>query len=113
MICGIIFRQYAIAVLGKFFTVQVHIQADHELIKAGPYRYIRHPIYAFSILLMVCSAVIVPTVPMMTVAVVHILLMTLKARIEERFLVNAHGRLYEEYCRRTGRFFPRRLSRTS
>jgi protein-S-isoprenylcysteine O-methyltransferase Ste14 len=99
--------------MGKSWRIVVLRDQRTELVTSGLYGRIRHPIYAFSILLMVCSAVIVPTVPMMTVAVVHILLMTLKARHEERFLVNAHGRLYEEYCRRTGRFFPRRLSRTS
>ena len=34
------------------------------LITDGLFRAIRHPIYAFSMLLMVCSALIVPTLPM-------------------------------------------------
>lgn len=45
MITGITFRQYVISFLGRFFTGQVQIQSDHELIREGPYRYVRHPSY--------------------------------------------------------------------
>jgi protein-S-isoprenylcysteine O-methyltransferase Ste14 len=38
---------------------------------------------------------------------VHVLLMALKARNEERFLLAAHGERYARYCRDTGRFVPR------
>jgi protein-S-isoprenylcysteine O-methyltransferase Ste14 len=31
----------------------------------------------------------------------------MKARNEERFLLGVHGAAYEQYCRQTGRFFPR------
>ncbi len=96
--------------MGKNWRMGVLPGQRTDLVTSGLYGRIRHPIYAFSIVLMVCTVVVVPTVPMITVAVLHILLMTLKARNEERFLVKTHGRLYEEYCRRTGRFFPRLVS---
>jgi protein-S-isoprenylcysteine O-methyltransferase Ste14 len=41
------------------------------------------------------------------VALVHIALMLVKARNEERFLLAAKGEAYARYCRRTGRFIPR------
>jgi protein-S-isoprenylcysteine O-methyltransferase Ste14 len=82
-----------------------------ELISDGLYAYIRHPIYAFSILLMLCTVVVVPTMPMLAVAVLHIALMILKARNEERFLLSLHGGAYARYCRETGRFFPLLRSR--
>jgi protein-S-isoprenylcysteine O-methyltransferase Ste14 len=84
-----------------------------ELVTTGLYGYIRHPIYALSILLMLCSAAVVPTIPMAGVAVVHILLMFTKARNEERFLLGAQGDAYARYCRRTGRFVPRFGARES
>jgi protein-S-isoprenylcysteine O-methyltransferase Ste14 len=82
-----------------------------ELIMDGLYAYIRHPIYAFSILLMLCTVVVVPTMPMVAVAVLHIALMILKARNEERFLLSLHGEAYARFCRATGRFFPLLRSR--
>ena len=78
-----------------------------KLITDGPFRRIRHPIYAFSILLMLCTAVIVPTVPMVVIAVVHVTLMNLKARNEERHMLATHGESYAQYVGRTGRFWPR------
>jgi protein-S-isoprenylcysteine O-methyltransferase Ste14 len=44
---------------------------------------------------------------MLLVAAVHVTLMALKARNEERFLLAAHGEHYASYCRHTGRFVPR------
>lgn len=78
-----------------------------RLVTGGFYARIRHPIYTLNALLFLCVAVIVPTLPMITVAVLHIALIILKARNEERCLLQSHGEEYAEYCRRTGCFFPR------
>ena len=81
------------------------------LITDGPFRTIRHPIYAFSMLLMVSSALVAPTLPMIAIALVHLALMIVKARNEERHLTAVHGDSYSKYVARTGRFFPRFHSR--
>jgi protein-S-isoprenylcysteine O-methyltransferase Ste14 len=93
--------------MGRNWRMAVTARERTELVTTGLYAHLRHPIYALSILLMLCSAVIVATVPMAAVAVVHLALMILKARNEERFLLAVHGDTYRSYCRRTGRFFPR------
>lgn len=81
------------------------------LITDGPFRRIRHPIYAFSILLMLCSAIVLPTLPMLVIALVHIALMHVKARNEEAHLAAVHGEAYTRYAARTGRFVPRLTTR--
>ena len=78
-----------------------------NLVTEGLFRRIRHPIYAFSMLLMVCSALIAPTLPMIAIALLHLALMNVKARNEERHLTAVHGDSYTQYVARTGRFFPR------
>ena len=78
-----------------------------DLITDGLFARIRHPIYAFSMLLMICSALIVPTLPMIAIAAVHLALMNIKARNEEEHLTTVHGDRYRRYVARTGRFFPR------
>jgi len=83
------------------------------LITDGLFRRIRHPIYAFSMLQMVSSAVVVPTAPMIAITAIHLTLMNLKARNEERHLSVVHGESYRRYVARTGRFFPRLSSRES
>ena len=41
---GLIFRWWAVVTLGRFFTVDVTIEKDHELVERGPFRVVRHPV---------------------------------------------------------------------
>lgn len=93
--------------MGVHWRMAVSVKGEDELITDGPFRYVRHPIYALSMLLMICSAIIVPTVPMLAVAVAHLVLTHIKARNEERHLITVHGEAYRRYLARTGRFLPR------
>jgi protein-S-isoprenylcysteine O-methyltransferase Ste14 len=94
--------------MGKDWRMDVDLHQKAALITDGLFAYIRHPIYAFSILLMFCSAIIVPTAPMIAIAVIHVALMNVKARNEERHLLTVHGDAYARYLRASGRFIPRR-----
>lgn len=93
--------------MGRNWRMAVAPDQRTELVTTGLYAQVRHPIYALSMLLMVCTAVIVPTLPVWIMAAVHLSLMVMKALNEERFLAGVHGSAYENYCRRTGRFVPR------
>src|SRR6478672_9792503 len=44
-VVGLALRWWAIVVLGRFFTVDVTIEKDHELVERGPFRFVRHPSY--------------------------------------------------------------------
>jgi protein-S-isoprenylcysteine O-methyltransferase Ste14 len=99
--------------MGKNWRMAVAPDQKTELVTTGLYRYVRHPIYAVSIVLMLCTVVVVPTGPVVVMAALHITLMIMKARNEERFLLGVHGAAYEQYCRQAGRFFPRLGSATS
>jgi protein-S-isoprenylcysteine O-methyltransferase Ste14 len=92
--------------MGTRWRMDVSVDGREELITDGPFRYVRHPIYALQMLHMACSLVVVPTLPMLLVAAVHGILVRLKARNEERHLIAVHGDAYGRYLARTGRFFP-------
>jgi protein-S-isoprenylcysteine O-methyltransferase Ste14 len=94
--------------MGSDWRMDIGLDGRTNLITDGPFAHVRHPIYAFSILLMLCSVAIVPTPPMFLIAVIHIALMNVKARNEERHLLTVHGDAYARYLRGSGRFFPRR-----
>ena len=53
------------------------------------------------------TAVVLPTPPMIAVALVNVTLTNLKARNEERHLLAMHGESYAAYLAGTGRFLPR------
>lgn len=95
------------AKMGNRWRMAVAVSEKTELITDGPFRRIRHPIYAFSILLVLCSFAILPTLPMLAVALVNITLLNLKARNEERHLLASLGDSYAAYVAATGRFLPR------
>jgi protein-S-isoprenylcysteine O-methyltransferase Ste14 len=93
--------------MGRNWRMAIAPDQQTELVTSGLYGRIRHPIYALSILLMLCSVLVVPTLPVAVMAAVHIALMVTKARNEERFLAARHGDGYRHYMQRTGRFLPR------
>jgi protein-S-isoprenylcysteine O-methyltransferase Ste14 len=93
--------------MGRDWRMAVAVGEKTNLITDGPFSRIRHPIYAFQILLMICTVVVVPTLPMLAVAVTHFALMNVKARNEERYLLLTQAEDYSRYVQRTGRFFPR------
>ena len=94
--------------MGRNWRMDVGVATKAPLITDSFFAYIRHPIYAFSMLLMLCSLAIVPTLPMLVVAAIHITMMNAKARTEERHLLAVHGDAYARYLQASGRFFPRR-----
>lgn len=91
--------------MGRHWKMSVTPGEESVLITDGPFERVRHPIYGYSILLMLCTLVAVPTLPMLLIALVHIAMMVLKARNEEAFLLRQHGDAYARYVERTGRFF--------
>jgi protein-S-isoprenylcysteine O-methyltransferase Ste14 len=93
--------------LGRNWTMAVVPKQESQLVTAGPYRWVRHPIYALSILLMFASAVVLPTVPMALLAALHVYVMTRKAVHEEGHLRERFGPEYLHYCDQVGRFCPK------
>jgi len=95
--------------MGRHWKMAVTPGERQVLITDGPFERVRHPIYGYQILMMLASLAVVPTRPMLLVAAVHFVVMTVKARNEERYLGATHGDDYARYVARTGRFFPRPL----
>ncbi|MGC8540425.1 MAG: methyltransferase family protein [Phycisphaerae bacterium] len=93
--------------MGRSWRIGIDPGEKTELIILGAYRIVRHPIYALSIILMLCTFLTVPTLLMLATALIHITLITLEALREEQYLREIHGAPYAAYCARTGRFIPR------
>ena len=92
--------------MGRSWRMAVTPGERTELVTGGMYRSIRHPIYSLSILLVAACAIVLPPLPMLAVALANTTLLNLKARNEERHLLDMHGETYAAYLRSTGRFLP-------
>ncbi len=77
--------------MGKNWRMAINPDEQTDLVTTGLYARIRHPIYALSILLMLCTLAVAPIWPVAAMAVIHIGLMITKAHNEERFLAQRHG----------------------
>jgi protein-S-isoprenylcysteine O-methyltransferase Ste14 len=93
--------------MGRSWRIGIDPNEKTELITAGPFGMVRHPIYALSIVLMLGTVLAVFTPLMLLTAVVHITMLQLEARREEQYLLRTHGEPYAAYCRKVGRFVPR------
>jgi len=102
MISGIIFRQYAVSVLGKFFTATVQIQKEHELIKAGPYRCIRHPSYlGILIIALGLGIALANWISLLLCIVLPVIGVMQRIKVEEKELEQHFGKQYLDYRKST------------
>lgn len=107
MLAGMLFRWWAVHVLARHFTVDVAIAADHELVRRGPYRYLRHPSYTgllatFAGFLCALGSWLAPLV----VVVPLWLALRQRIRVEEAALSAAFPLDWPAYARATRRLLP-------
>lgn len=76
-----------------------------HLMTEGPYRSSRNPMLTGSFIYFAGVCVLLWTWQSLVVFVAFIIIMLLQVRTEEKRLRKDFGEEYEEYCRRTGRFF--------
>lgn len=106
-LAGLILRWYSIGYLGRYFTVNVAIDPDHNLVDSGPYRYIRHPSYTGALLAFLGFGFCLgnwASILFLTVPIIGAFLW--RVRIEESAMVEALGQDYRGYMRRTERLIP-------
>lgn len=104
---GLLFSIWARAHLGRNWSGTVTVKVGHELIRSGPYRWVRHPIYSGMILAMLGTAINRGQLRGVIAVILLWLGFTIKSRIEERMMTTTFGPEYEEYHRSTGAIIPR------
>lgn len=96
--------------LGAMYNVSsgmgVQIFQGHRVIKTGPFRYVRHPMYLGNAL-WVLGAVLIYWNWAALLLATSILSMTARAKREEQALLETLGDEYREYMRETPAFLPR------
>lgn len=106
-VAGIALAIWARFYIGQNWSGNVTIKVGHELIRTGPYRWVRHPIYS-GILLAIFGTALAKGE---AVGVISIALFWLgfliKSRKEEEFMRKTFGEQYVEYSRMTGALVPK------
>jgi protein-S-isoprenylcysteine O-methyltransferase len=104
---GVAIGEWAAAVLGRFYRPVVAIQENHQVVSAGPYRVVRHPLYAgvlvtmagiglgFGNWLSLAACIVLPLVAYLR-----------RIAVEERVLEAALGDAYRRYAQGRARLVP-------
>src|SRR5436305_2085961 len=107
MVLGIILRQYAIRVLGRYFTRIVATRADQPAVQNGPYKFIRHPAYSGTLLtLLGIGLAMTNWASLAAILVCSFIGFFYRVLVEERALRTSLSQPYVEYMGRTKRFVP-------
>lgn len=92
--------------LGKYYSRGLRTLKDHELVKKGFYKYIRHPIYLSSIIYGLGVPLFFSSVYGFLIMLLIIPLIFYRIKIEENMLLEEFGDEYQEYIKQTKKLIP-------
>ena len=93
--------------LGQAYTPRPGAGPDQALVRRGPYRYIRHPLYLVALIWVAAWPLIVGSIVAPIIALVLVLPAVVgRIRSEEAELLRVHGRAHAAYCQQSWRLIP-------
>ena len=104
------FISLLVTMLGHFDMAQswrIGIDKINEapLVQTGLFRFSRNPVFLSMIIVLLCLFFIIPNAVTLVTLVSGYMLIQLQVRLEEEFLLQKHGEIYKEYCRKVKRWF--------
>lgn len=98
--------------LGNYWSDKVRLQIDHQLIRSGPYVYMRHPIYSGVLLAILGTALVVGQWRGLIAFALLFTNYVIKARREERILSARFPDEFQQHRRTAGFLLPHFRGRT-
>jgi protein-S-isoprenylcysteine O-methyltransferase len=107
MLVGIAFRQWAIAVLGRYFSSVIGVQKEQKVVESGPYRLIRHPSYTGVLIFYAGMGLAAQSwAAILADITIFGIVYGYRMFLEEKVLIRELGNSYVEYMKRTKRLIP-------
>jgi protein-S-isoprenylcysteine O-methyltransferase Ste14 len=104
---GIALAIWSRLILGPNWSAIITLKENHELIRSGPYEYIRHPIYSGIILGILGSMVALdPWVNGLLIVIFVIVMMKIKSLQEEKLLIASFPVEYPKYKKEVKSLIP-------
>ena len=104
---GIAFAVWARVYLGGNWSSSVTLKVGHQLVRSGPYRWVRHPIYTGLTLAMLGTAIVRAQLRGVIAVVLAYIGFKIKSKIEERVMTDTFGPEYDDYRSHTGAILPK------
>jgi protein-S-isoprenylcysteine O-methyltransferase Ste14 len=92
--------------LGRNWSDKVVLKVDHELVRSGPYRFLRHPIYTGILMALTGTALMIGEWRGVVAVILMGMNYYIKATREERILAASFGEAFAEHKKRAGFFLP-------
>ena len=93
--------------LDKQWRFEAALSEDHKLITTGPYRWLRNPIYASMLGMLLATGFAKTWWPLLVAGVIFFVMGTeIRVRAEERLLANRFGEEFEKYKATTPAYLP-------
>jgi protein-S-isoprenylcysteine O-methyltransferase Ste14 len=105
-ISGIGLSIWARLILGENWSSTPTIKQNHALIVTGPYRVVRHPIYAGFLIALLGSALQHGLIRSFLAVLTCVVGLYLKVSVEEEFMVHRFGEAYLHYRRNVSALVP-------
>ena len=106
-VLGVVTGTSAVAALGKQWRVEAALNKDHVLVKTGPYRVVRHPIYASMLCIFLAAVLMMSSWWKGVIALVLFLWGTeIRVRTEDKLLASRFGVSFESYRERVRAYVP-------
>jgi protein-S-isoprenylcysteine O-methyltransferase Ste14 len=94
---GMFFAGWARIFLGGNWSSDVTLKQDHTLVRSGPYRIVRHPIYTGLLVALLGTAVALGPLRCFLGVLLAAVAWKIKSITEERFMVQQFGDQYTRY----------------
>jgi protein-S-isoprenylcysteine O-methyltransferase Ste14 len=93
--------------LGRYLRVDAALDTEHELIRSGPYRFVRNPIYTSMLCLLLATATLITPLWLFVAALIVFLAgTTVRIRAEEKLLNARFGEQFDAYRKGVSRLIP-------
>lgn len=103
---GLAFTVWARVYLGTNWSGSVQVKADHALVRSGPYRWVRHPIYTGLLAAFLGSALALDQWLGVLAFVIVLAGLWYKLRLEERWMIETFGDAYRDYRKHSKALIP-------
>jgi len=97
----------AVVHLGKQWRIQAGLYSDHELVRTGPYKVVRHPIYVALLGMLIGTGLVVSWWPIVILAgALFISGMEIRIRAEDELLADRFGEAFQNYRTTVAAYIP-------
>lgn len=94
--------------LGRNWSIVARTRSDHELVRSGPYAYVRHPIYLGLLFFLVgLSAALGHWLQLIIAVPVYLSGTMIRTRLEDRLLEQSFGDNFRDYRKATPALLPK------